>query len=235
MEETIQEESPRTNGGATPITALASVNGALTDISAYQRGLVRREWIPDDSSPELKFTLWIRVKALTGSDQSLIQNKVNQLEIRGARLNRLRQQLQHLKPDSRVERNEATLRRMSVEDDEWKDKEEEYYDRREKLQSQVDEWMRAYADQSERLQSEIESLLAEPNFYRTLATDFFDKVIEDHTIGIPLERGGPLVKLDFKSDDPRMELSDDAAAGLQEFLWDVIKKESRAEKKKSRR
>lgn len=220
---------------APALTAAQSNGAGLTDVRDYQQGVIMREWVPNENNPDYKFKLWLRPKALKPSDQTLIQKKINQLDLDNQNLSRLKKQLAHLRPDARIERNEATLRRMSLDDDQYKNDEEKFYADRERLQGQVDQWMKEYAERHGELEAQIQALLAKPNFYQTLREDLFIKVIHDHTIGIALEEGGPLVKVDFTSGDPKMELSDDVAAGLQEFIWDVIKKEGRAEKKKSRR
>jgi hypothetical protein len=216
----------------TPEQQQAQTNGALTDVRSYQMGVVERTWTPDPKQPDYSFKFWILPKVLKPSDRVAVQNKVNQANLDGQNLQRLTSQLNHIKPDARIERNEATLRKLSVDDEEFAGDEAKFFDKREKLQKQIDDWMEEYSLRHLEIQQKIEELMAKPTFYQTLRQELFARVIHDHTMGIPLEPDGPLVKVDFKSDDSKWELGDELAAGLQDFLWAAIKKEGRAGKGK---
>lgn len=210
----------------------AHTNGQLTDASSYQQEVIMREWTPDENNPDYKFKLWLLPRVLKGSDKVVTQRKIAQLEIDGANLQRLRRELSGVKLDSRYERNERTLGELSPLDAEFAGDESKYFDKKEHIQGQLDKWMAEYTDAVKRKEDQINEILAKPNYYQTLRTDLFAKVITDHTIGLPIGPGGTLAKVDFKSDDPKFELADEMAASLQEFIWDVLGKESRGQKKK---
>lgn len=212
----------------------ADQNGALVDANAYQQEVIMREWTPDEANPNYKFKIWLLPRVMKGSDKFLTQRKVAELEMSQVNLQRLRKELAGLKLDSRYERNERTLLDLSPLDAEFAGDENKYFDKKEHLQKQLDTWMREYSEAVQSKEEAINKLLALPNYYQTLRLDLFDKVITDHTIGLPVGPNGALVKVDFKSEDTKFELADEMAASLQEFIWDVLGKESRGQKKKRR-
>lgn len=222
----------------------AQANGALTDASGYDSEIVEREFAPYENQPNKIYKLWIRVRALTPSELTAIQQKVNRIRLDATRLSALQYQMEHLKPDSRIERNEKTLQELSPDDRQFKDKDDPetaYFDAKEKLQDDINRWTREYAAELETMRAQADAILAQPNYYQTLRAEFFNRVIEDHTMGLPHKVEGlprrewPLIKVDFSSSDSKHELNTELSGALDEFLWDVLKKEGRAEKQNAKK
>jgi hypothetical protein len=205
-----------------PAAPVTSEVVELYNLEDYRGHVETHHWTPDKSKPRATVRLDLKVQILKGSDRNLIQRKVNEVNMRPAQIAFETEQLGRLKPPREIERLEKQLREVSKFDAEFAGDEDKAEARRTELQKRIDELNSEYREQYRAIESKIQGLISAPNFYQTLRTELFCKVIADHTIGWPLN--GVLTKIDFNSESPDHELPDEFAGALMDFIFDVLQR-----------
>jgi hypothetical protein len=219
-EEIVQEEETLVQTGPDALVE-------LYDLEEYEGEVETHYWVPDKSQPQKKIRLDLRIQALKGSDENIVRRKANESTLRGQQINYEQQQLQRLKPPreiARLEEQLSNISRFDFDGDEAQaDKKRDEIERQIKILN--DQYMADYAKQ----ESKVRELINQPSFYEVLRSELFVKVIADHSIGFHGR------KINFNSSDTENEPPDSFAAGLQEFIFEVLRRGKQKRKNGSSR